>query len=1428
VKKENGGLLGRSLIYLVNKLWLMLATLIILIAVGFTLLRILLPQIDYFKEDFERWIEQNYQVEVSVGNIEARWGPLGPVVSAKDFLLKSGDEQQDLISIDSFSVHLDGLSSLLAWQPITDRIEISGASLSFVIGRKLGVRFDTLKKEADSGVEVEIQQTSQLLLNTLFGQKQFDLRESTITLKTLSGRRFNYRIDEFSIHNYGDIHQLAGELLDDNNGQIKLVAEINGEPSSQTSETNLYLEGRDIELSLLPFLENYPHLKPASGNLNWRLWGDWRETRWQSAVGDISLSDVEWRRKTKEGSSLRLADIEAFDARFQWQFSSESEGDFRLDGVRLKQKEKDPVALPELYFLYRQFADEEDPRDLNWDLIAHDFQIDPLVEYLDVIFQSDSQAPQRFKNASLSLQMDHLGVRLKKSNGVWYLPRVNARFSELNYESLLGLPIFNGASGELSTINGDGYVSLKGDGILLDFQSLFRRPLQADKLDVALNWRTDTKLGLALNFDRVYLRNPDLTLNAKGRYHEWQQQPFLSLYAEVSQVDVSQKSSYLPAGIMTESLTRYLDNSVKSGQIPLIKAVVHGPLAAFPYANEEGLFSILANLENATYKYLPDWPQAEDLDARLLFEGNGMDLRALGGSSMGNRVKSARAVIKDFSADNTPFELYLDVLSRNNQGRNFLSGSPLADLADSLGVLDLRGELQTGLSLKLGLTDPSNARVQGKVTPLQQSTMLRIDGMLFKQVTGDVLFDESGLRQSTVKARYHEGDIKAVIQGTNPKAAGGLTIDIEGELNADALVDFVGARWAQFAQGSTSFSSQLQIPAAGSNAPSLFKLTTGLEGIEINLPDEFAKPANSKTPLSLGLEIAADDQFAARINWRDLKGEWQWRTSDQQTEVTGGVFYYRREAKITDATRSRLFVDAQLDQVELMDWAKVFEQVSAKAEFAQEPESKSEQYKATLFPPIDINLNLSALNNPLVKLNTLELALHRTQKENWVVGFNGEFGNGILRIHESQPWQLDIESLKLELLDPVPPDSPPVESAEGIFTNPNLWPTIDILCHQCVIAQQAFGEISATLRTITDGLSLSGRIINKSQHDLRYELRWRQASANESSVSPGQNNELTTINADSQRESSDTTSIDFYLKTGDLGKLLKRWHYPVGIKDSGAQISGHINWPDTPWNFEAMTIQGATRFRLGEGYLSELSDAQARLFSLFNLQSLTRKLRLDFKDVYKKGFFYNKLNGDVTLQDGLVFTDNVFIEGNAANVGLAGSVDLKNERIEQVATVIPQLTSSLPVLVGWAVEPTTGILVYLLNKLVEPAIDVVTQIEYRIHGDLDDIQVDQISRRKAKVKVELPKEQPEQQPVESENDKVLPDAKNVDTGKVSGKEATSEGALEKEPSKKTKREKVTQKKRCRLKIHKNIKNRPKINQLTRYCRQSVGSNRKNP
>ena len=80
--------------------------------------------------------------------------------------------------------------------------------------------------------------------------------------------------------------------------------------------------------------------------------------------------------------------------------------------------------------------------------------------------------------------------------------------------------------------------------------------------------------------------------------------------------------------------------------------------------------------------------------------------------------------------------------------------------------------------------------------------------------------------------------------------------------------------------------------------------------------------------------------------------------------------------------------------------------------------------------------------------------------------------------------------------------------------------------------------------------------------------------------------------------------------------------------------------------------------------IGESSNAKmgiGRFLSIFSLQSIPRRLSLDFSDLTQKGYSFDSITGDYTLRNGNAFTNNMSITGPVASIAISGRIGLSNQ-----------------------------------------------------------------------------------------------------------------------------------------------------------------------
>ena len=129
---------------------------------------------------------------------------------------------------------------------------------------------------------------------------------------------------------------------------------------------------------------------------------------------------------------------------------------------------------------------------------------------------------------------------------------------------------------------------------------------------------------------------------------------------------------------------------------------------------------------------------------------------------------------------------------------------------------------------------------------------------------------------------------------------------------------------------------------------------------------------------------------------------------------------------------------------------------------------------------------------------------------------------------------------------------------------------------------------------------------------------------------------------------------------------------------------------------------------------------------MLSIQALPRRLTLDFRDVFSKGFAFDGIAGDAVVTRGIMETKNLMIAGPAAKVLMTGSVNLASETQNLKVRVQPALGESIATGVLLA-HPATGAAAWVFNKLFGNPFDQVFAYEYAVTGSWADPKVEKIA-----------------------------------------------------------------------------------------------------
>jgi uncharacterized protein YhdP len=181
------------------------------------------------------------------------------------------------------------------------------------------------------------------------------------------------------------------------------------------------------------------------------------------------------------------------------------------------------------------------------------------------------------------------------------------------------------------------------------------------------------------------------------------------------------------------------------------------------------------------------------------------------------------------------------------------------------------------------------------------------------------------------------------------------------------------------------------------------------------------------------------------------------------------------------------------------------------------------------------------------------------------------------------------------------------------------------------------------------------------------------------------------------------------------------------IAGGTADVDAELDWPGEPGDFDLGMLDGELSFDAEEGRFLKLEPGSGRLLGLFNVETLARRFKLDFRDVFKEGLAFDRINGKAGISSGRLQTDGIFIVSPAALLEMSGSTHLGDETYDLEVVVAPRLGTNLSIASAIA-NPAAGAMLFVVQQLFSKQMAKLIHYKYRVTGDWNDPQVESIAR----------------------------------------------------------------------------------------------------
>lgn len=1001
-----------------------------------------------------------------------------------------------------------------------------------------------------------------------------------------------------------------------------------------------------------------------------RAWVGLKKGELASIVADVQLSQV----KTRLGEELAELDLTELKGRVGWKLLDDG---FEVSTTKLVMSTQSHKLQPTDFLLRYRHASGTRPA--RGELQANALDVEPLIALADHLPFSPEV---RRECEAFAPRGSFYDVAVKWS-GQWSQPQqysLKARFVNLGLNALGQLPGLAGVSGTIDGTEGGGTLLLSMQNADMDLPLVFQAKLHFDTLTAQVGWqRNGEQFDIRIN--DISFANRDIAGSVSGGYQTAaNSRGVIDLTAHATRADARSVASYVPLRI-GERGRQWMAAAFLGGTSNDVKLRLKGNLNDFPFPEGKGgLFQVTARVADGVLDYATGWPKIENIQGELTFRGRRMDLLVRDASILGAKLARVRAEIPDLASADRLLTVNGEAEGPTSEFLNFIDHSPLLETINHF-TERVRAEGRGKLALKLGipLANANDTKVAGAYQFMNNKLESEDIFFPFEQVNARMEFTETSVRVPAATMMILGGP--ATLAGGTQRE-GAVRMNLAGRVNMDNFRRSTAAPLAQALRGSADWKTSITLRKR--LADIVFEST--LQGIASDLPAPLGKTAAESLPLRLERLVTTPQQERIMVSLGSLVSAQLLRRKDgEQSVIERGTISLGGAA--AEPERKGLWISGSLQALDVDQWQPLLKQ--------------SIGGSGALVAGVDVKFG--ALDVLGRRFNDLAI-IGTAQPGAWQATLAGRELVGEMTWRPQGRGKVTARMKNLMIPGATPDRPAPVADKDQPFE----LPALDIKADNFQIRQVNLGKLEVS--AVPDGRDWKLEQLHVTNPD---------ASLSIEGVWQGW---LT----------QPRTMVNVRLDVNDIGKLLVRLGQPEGVKRGTAKLEGPLSWAGNPSELDYATLSGNFVLEANKGQFLKLDPGIGKLLGVLSLQSLPRRLSLDFRDIFSDGLAFDEIVGTVKVNRGIANTENFRIQGPAVRIQMYGDVDLARETQKLRVKVFPSMSDSLSVAGALIGGPIAGIATFVAQKLLKDPIDKIAAYEYDITGTWIDPQVSKVGSAPAK------------------------------------------------------------------------------------------------
>ncbi len=1257
----------------IKRTWVFFATVVVVFAISLTVFRALTPWAAQYKETLETHLSAVLGTSVSIKEMKTSWYWFEPVLKLDG--VKISEKDSAVLDVKELLVGIDLMRSFWNWRIQPGVLFIEDAELNFR-ERDAHWQLDGVALNADLKATPQTEYTT--VLDWLLAHQKIVMKRIGVKLHWDDGRTTAIKPLSVVASNRDGHYRVKGyaSLVGESPSVVSLLADMNMSSGfSSNVRGQVYLSVEHVNFSEWHTLFSRLGFEVTQGLGELQLWLDIHNARIRSAQSVVRLRDILWKRPNDKVTRK----VDRFGANMAWE---ETPGGWKwtADHVRFRANK---TTWPENALTINYQADNEKYR-----VFVKTLLLAPTAKLLE---GADQVVPMLDLKPRGQLNHSQFGFEAGKLNYIL------SRFSHLSWDEKGNIPAVKHLSGALSWEPKEGHLELDGENVTVKMKD--KPPLEADLLNASIIWKALSH-GWRVNLDRGIFQHEHGLFSARGTLDDVTADSPGTFQGDMSFAthEATFWWPYLPEKALKPKLKAWLLNDVTRIEQLSGRVQLRGALKAFPFDEQPGDFLITGSMRGVDLRFNPEWPLVQDIAGTLRLDKRLLTADITEADFQGVPMDEAHLKVEGLGLNHEVLSVRGEVVAPLEEMQAYIKDSPLHKKLFKLDALSFKKSARVDLGIDFPFyPGPDTLKVAGLIHFKNNDLFLKevSQTLGLHQLSGKLKFSEHGILDSRLSARLFD-ETMALNVRSNHGDVPHLAIDIDGHLSALGLREALFLPVLSFVRGRTQIQGSLKL-TDDMNDLDHIHLNSTLQGLAIDLPEPFGKRHAPRIPLAIDTSFNLARGIQLKVNYDKRLSTDLWFTGKPGalTLARGEVLLGEGKAVLRDKPGASI-----QGNFKWFDWAPW---AAALNKLQLNHAAKSQDYLQGFRV---VSLNFDEVDGFKQHYKNLHLYAQRLPDNVWSIAMKEDVVSADLKYAPRQNalsgylslWHLDLPDASVKADERAPQNT----------WKPRQIPNLNLKVGALQVGDVNAGKLSLKGTHVSDSVWHldSGKLKSEA-----YEF---------------------TVKGDWQTAPKPETKVDAHLQIRDLEKALAHWQFSPAVEAHEGDIQFVGDWEGAPHDFSVKGVMGKTQILFKEGRIPNLSPetekkmALGKLLSILSLQTIPRRLKLDFSDLSKPGYSFDKFDGNFVLAHGIMETEDSAIDGPVARVTMKGSLNLDKQLYDLSLHITPHITASLPVVATIAGGPVAGIATWAASKLINQGMEKISGYTYDVSGPWHEPVVQQV------------------------------------------------------------------------------------------------------